>query len=120
MADNDTKKVDFQRSAELLHIVEKCAGHGPKLNALATAAMNELLELNEDLKQKAIEVEKKLADERAVVKAKADAKQAEVTRREEEAARPKPVVESRREEPDVRPPIYPQDSETATVADRRM
>ena len=116
----DTDKVDFGRSAELLHIVEKCAGHGPRLNALATAAMDELLKVNaalQDLATKKAEGERKAkAEADAKAQAKLDAQAAA-----EDKARVAPPTPTRRpEEPDARPPVYPSDSETATIADRRM
>lgn len=128
-------KVDFQRSAELLHIVEKCAGHGPKLNALATAAMNELLDLNDKLKVVAIKAEQEAAKLRAEGEAKERAKvEAEARAQEAAAARqPRiiPTFEGPREmstsaqadtsgDPNVRPQVYPSDSNTATIADRRL
>lgn len=136
MADNNTK-VDFKRSAELLHIVEKCAGHGPKLNAIASAAMAELLELNDQLKEAALKVERKLQADRATAEATAKAQQEADARAEEERISPRlplrPTTStdpartiasqpymSPSEEPDIRPSVYPQDSNTATIADRRV
>ena len=136
MADT-TDKVDFQRSAELLHIVEKCAGHGPKLNAIASAAMAELLELNDKLKAVALETEKKLQAKQAEDKAKVQAKlEADARAQEETLTRPRMTPAPRTEpaptvrgtpadtfgtqDPDVRPTVYPSDSNTATIADRRL
>jgi hypothetical protein len=103
-------KVDFQRSAELLHIIEKCAGHGPKLNAIASTAMNELLELNDKLQALAV----KAQQETAKLKAEADAK----TQAKMDAQNA--LTDRRSGESDAHPSIYPQDSQTATIADRRV
>ena len=131
MTDFDkTDKVDFQRSAELLHIVEKCAGHGPKLNAIASAAMAELLELNDKLKAVALEAEKKLQAKQVEDRAKEQAKlEAEARAQEETLTRPRMTPEPSvrgtpdtfdKPDADARPTVYPNDSATATIADRRL
>jgi hypothetical protein len=128
--------VDFRRSAELLHIVEKCAGHGPRLSAIANAAMTELTDLNENIKVAAQEAEKKAAAQRAEENAKIQAKLDADARAEEEAATRQPriiptfegpkvaprtgFVRPNDEKPDIRPNVYPGDSQTATIADRRV
>ena len=58
-------KYDEGHVAALLHIVEKAAGHTPKLNAIASEAMLELEAINADVQ--------KFRDDRAAAKAKADA-----------------------------------------------
>lgn len=121
MADVDTKKIDFERVHMLLNTVHLCAGVGPKLTSLGNAAMTELTDLNDKIKVAAQEEEKKLAAKRAEEDAKIRAK-LEADEREANAS-PKPVLRPREpsdENPNIRPSIYPGDSETATIADRRM
>jgi hypothetical protein len=120
----DPKSVDFARVHMLLNTVHLCAGVGPKLTSLGNAAMTELTDLNEKIKVAAQEAERKAANERAEAEAKVRAK----IEADEAAANapPKPVLRPRvtakpaDEEADIEPNVYPGDSETATIADRRL
>jgi hypothetical protein len=44
---------DVSEAAELLNIVEKCAGHSGKLGHLSNAAMGRLLEINKQIADQA-------------------------------------------------------------------
>jgi len=116
----DPKSVDFQRVHMLLNIVQLSAGHGPRLSQIGNTAMAELNVLNDKLKIAAQEEEKKAVK----LRAEADAKE----RAKVEAANAPPPPSRRTvvppvtadEEADVQPNVYPGDSETATIADRRL
>ena len=86
--------MDHDKVFKLLGIVKECAGHTGKLAAISNAAMKELFELNDKLKVTAIKANPPTPVE--------------------------PEPETRDEEPNVRPSVYPGDSETATIADRRI
>lgn len=98
---------DHDRVSALLNIVAKCAGHSGKLSSISNAAMAELIEANDQIKQKAL-----------AQKAKVDADEAT------KKAEPTEVVEKEHVEeigPNmVRPSVFPADSQTATIADRRI
>lgn len=110
---NTKMTINIERVYGLLHIVEKCSGHSGKLSSLSNAAMKELLEVNEAVRQEAIAEAQKQAKAQAELDAKAAVKREDDIRREEATPR-------RSEEPNIRPSIYPGDSETATIADRRI
>ena len=136
MADVDTSKIDFERVHMLLNTVHLQSLVGPKLNHLGNAAMTELTDLNEKIKVAAQEAEKKAAAQRAEENAKIQAKLDADARAEEEAATRQPriiptfegpkvaprtgFVRPDDEKPDIRPNVYPGDSQTATIADRRV
>lgn len=129
--------MDINRAGTLLHIVEKCAGHSGKLGSLASAAMDELLAINEQLRLEAVKAaaEQKAKDD-AEAKAKADAAAKQkadeeakdetarraIIARQREGARviPAQTLGLRSEEADAKVPVYPNDSNTATIADRRL
>lgn len=98
---------DATMAAQLLHIVEKCAGHSGKLGALSNAAMTALMKINDDIKAKATE----------------DNAAAEKQRLSHEAVE---VMAATRAEytgdvgGNVRPKVYPSGSQTETIADRRL
>lgn len=131
MADVDTGKIDFERVHMLLNTVHLQSVVGPRLNHIGNAAMTELTELNEKIKVAAQEAEKKLQAKIAEDKAKAlakleadesaSAKAEQVAQRDRDAAS-RPVIRPNTsvEEPDVKSSVYPGDSETATIADRRI
>lgn len=109
MADVNTKEIDFERAAQLLRVVHDCAGIGPKLTNLGNAAMTELTKMNDAIKVAAQEAEK----ERRVTEA-----------RNQPTVRPN--TDPTASEPDedllgrVHPSVHPADSQTATIADRRL
>lgn len=94
---------DMSRAAALLHIVEKCAGHSGKLGSLSNAAMSALLKINDGIKAKAIE--------------DAEAERAEAARNRPKVIEPEPLEPN---DGNTRPTVYPGDSQTATIADRRL
>lgn len=67
--------IDYDRISVLLSVIESSAGHSGKLNAIANAAMGELLDLNEAIRQEAISA-KEVADKEAA-KETADDQEAE-------------------------------------------
>lgn len=85
---------EVQRTWMLLQIVEASAKHGAKLANVTGTAMEELSHVNEGLKKKP-------------------------TATAPMAAKPRVVTEPTGNEP-VRPNVYPNDSQTATIADRRI
>lgn len=87
--DYNTKDIDFGRAAMLLGVVKDCAGVGPQLMALFSAAMHELVDLN-----------KVLADRQS------DAGKAKL-KAEQEAAAKLNLPEPKSGEPTPKPPIYP-------------
>ena len=105
-----TTKLDDVRISNLLAIVREAAAHSAKLTHIGSAAMTELFALNDQLRIEAVEETKK----QAALKAEADAKDA-ARRAPIEPRQPGPD-----ESPDARPSVYPGDSNTATIADRRM
>lgn len=54
----------MEEVAALLEVVEKCAGHSGKLNAIANEAMGRLLEINEECRKQGAERAAKAAAER--------------------------------------------------------
>jgi hypothetical protein len=96
---------DHDRISALLNIVAQCAGHSGKLGALSAAAMHELMDANEAIKQGVLA--KRQQDEAARQAAQA------VPEDEEQA----PAGD---EDPAQRPFVHPSDSQTATIADRRL
>ena len=101
---------DHEHVSHLLNIVAQCAGHSGKLGSISNAAMAELLELNAKIKAQAVEAQKERERQEGLDRAAA---QADV----------EPVVEPEPEVDDdgvLRPTVYPSDSETATIADRRL
>jgi hypothetical protein len=71
----------------LLSVIEKCAGHGPKLGGIVAEAMTRLTEINEECKQHALE----RAEEEAAADAEAMAKMKAEADADEEATKPKAV-----------------------------
>lgn len=64
--DYDTGDIDFERVAMLLSVVKDCAGVGPQLMSISSAAMHELVDMNKDLSERQTEAGKKrIADEQA-------------------------------------------------------
>lgn len=78
--DYNTDDIDFERVAMLLSVVKDCAGVGPQLMSISSAAMHELVDMNKDLSDRQTEAGKKrLADEQAAelsAKAQEDADRA--------------------------------------------
>ncbi len=50
MAEIDTTEIDFDRVNSLLNVVHLATGVGPKLTAIAGAAMTELAKINDAIK----------------------------------------------------------------------
>lgn len=99
--------MDTGKVSELLHIVERCAGHSGKLSFLSGAAMKELLKINEEVKMAAardVEAEKEQV-----------ARAIPSTPEPEEERNIKPTEDTM-----VKPSVFPADSRTATIADRRV
>lgn len=99
---------DHERISALLNIVEKCAGHSGKLGALSNMAMSELLEANEQIRERAIkaktDIEARLAQKKTVVDEHDDY----------------PTDAAEEEDANfVKPPTYPAGSNTATIADNK-
>src|ERR1700735_3004047 len=80
MADIDTTKIDFERAAMLLSLIEKQASVAPRATHLSGAAHAELMKINDAIKVVAIEAEKKARAE--------EAKQAQAKVLDEKAKRP--------------------------------
>lgn len=57
--------MDIEEIAALLAIVDATAGHSGKLNGISNAAMDRLLEINQELRDAAMKRNKKLAEEEA-------------------------------------------------------
>lgn len=110
MSDINTKQIDFERAAQLLRVVHDCAGVGPKLTSLGNAAMTELTKINDAIKVAAAEAEK----ERLVQEG------------HDRVAALDPVADPTKPDPDedllgrIHPASYPQDSQTATIADNNI
>lgn len=107
----------FERAGMLLHIVEKCAGHSGKLGHLSNAAMKELLEINDGIRDDAIKSKEAEAAEAARQQEEADARA-----EEEEAAR---LAEAQRLRDDsaqqlAREQEQHPDKTPPTLADRRI
>lgn len=150
MSDINTKPIDFERAASLLRVVHDCAGVGPKLTNLGNAAMTELTKMNDAIKVAAQEAEKerlaKLEEQRAKMSVIDPATQQAIDRNNQRLQdadavkrqqaiqqtdvlnpalvpdapspnEPDPDPELRNE---VRPAVHPSDSQTATIADRRL
>ena len=94
---------DHEHVSHLLNIVAQCAGHGGKLGSLSNAAMAELSDLNAKIKEASVAKQKQLAKDNAEAK----------------AVPTEELVEEAEDEV-VRPSVYPADSQTATIADRRL
>lgn len=103
--------VNHEHVSELLNIVEKCAGHIGKLQYISNEAMKQLLELNEQIRLDGVK-----AKEAAEAKAAAAALRA----RPRTTPPIKPTVEEDESGDDVKAKVYPGDSETETIADRRI
>lgn len=93
--------MDHDKVSKLLGIVEKCAAHGTKLASISNAALAELLELNDRLKQEAAKANIQAEVKRAFVPATS-------------------INQVPSEDADIKPSVYPGDSATATLADRRV
>lgn len=93
---------DHEHVSHLLNIVAQCAGHSGKLGSLSNAAMAELLKLNAKIKEAGV----------------ARQKQAQVD--EAEAKAEKTVNEQEDPGADLKPSVFPQDSQTATIADNNI
>lgn len=137
MADIKTEEIDFARAAQLLDVVHQCAGVGPKLTSLGNAAMTELTKMNDAIKVAAIEAEKVRVAEEAEKQAQRNATHKVMTDTQRQGLTPtidptgdptKPDPDERllskvRPDPDVpvtHPSVHPADSQTATIADRRL
>jgi hypothetical protein len=133
---------DHEHVSHLLNIVAQCAGHSGKLGAISNEAMAELLDLNAKMHVKGMERRKAVQAEEA----KAQAVEAKRVQDETEAndkaqydagnrgqRRVGPTVieptrvdpiettdEAEAEDEVVKPSVYPADSQTATIADRRL
>jgi hypothetical protein len=116
----DPKSVDFPRVHMLLNIVQLSAGHGPRLSQIGNTAMAELNVLNNKLKIAAQEEEKKAVKLRAEADAKERAKVEAANAPPPPSRRTVATTVTADEEADVEPNVYPGDSETATIADRRL
>ena len=99
--------IDHDRVANLLAIVRECSGHTGKLASISNAAMKELLELNDQLKEEAMKANADEAKRRQQIEA----------RRQQLAAQSQGTIVEGADRP---VPIYPSDSETASIADRRI
>ena len=134
---------DHEHVSVLLNIVDRCADHSGKLGFLADAAMSELLVANEDIKKKVLARRKqdedaenvKRAAERQATHSEA-VREAEVRRKSDIRARSaeergedtvedttvlRPVnSQDEMEENVLRPEVYPQDSNTAVIADDNL
>jgi hypothetical protein len=64
--------IDLTKVSELLAVVEKCAAHGPRLNAIASGAMDTLLKINEDMRQESVEAAKQKAAAQVLAAQKAE------------------------------------------------
>lgn len=109
MSDINTKEIDFERAAQLLRVVHDCAGVGPKLTSLGNAAMTELTKINDAIKVAAVEAEKERLLQEGRDRAALD-----------------PAADPTEPDPDedllgrIHPASYPQDSQTATIADNNI
>jgi hypothetical protein len=65
--------VDFEKAAQLLQIVDKCAGHSGKLSHLSNAAMTGLFQINERIEKDATEERKKESEAEAAKQHKLEA-----------------------------------------------
>lgn len=94
---------DHEHVSHLLNIVAQCAGHSGKLGSLSNAAMAELLELNAKIKEAGV------ARQRQAQADEAEAKSEETVEVQEEPG-----------DADLKPAVFPQDSQTATIADANI
>lgn len=101
MSEQYLDRGDAEMAAQLLHIVEKCAGHSGKLGSLSNAAMSALLKINDNIKVRAMDEAKAKAEEDA-------ANQAAVAEQHEDVD----TTDDR-----LKPSTHPQGSRTATIAD---
>ena len=99
--------IDHQRVEGLLNIVRECANHTGKLSSISNAAMKELSDLNDHLKEEAYIATANEAKRRQQIEA----------RRQQAQEREQGTVVGGVDRP---VPIYPSDSETASIADRRI
>ena len=99
--------IEHQRVEGLLNIVRECANHTGKLSSISNAAMKELSELNDRLKEDATRANADEAKRRQQIEA----------RRQQAQEREQGTVVEGADRP---VPIYPSDSETASIADRRI
>ena len=127
-------KLDDVRVSNLLLIVRESAAHSAKLTHIGSAAMTELFALNEQLRLEAVEETKRQAKLKADADAKDAAKREAEVKADAKASEPRVPIEPRPttnapsrpdfvrpdEMPNVRPNVYPNDSQTATIADRRV
>jgi len=129
---------DHEHVSHLLNIVAQCAGHSGKLGAISNEAMAELLDLNAKMHVKGMERRKAAQAEEAKVQAVEAKRVQDETKAQQEAAdraaqRPRrvgptvieptrvdPIEEAEVDDEVVRPSVYPADSQTATIADRRV
>lgn len=84
--------MDIAKVSELLAVVEKCAAHSGKLSAISNAAMARLLEINEAIRQAAVEETKATRLREAVEAQQAKAVAEDTT--SANVADPKPPRES--------------------------
>ena len=88
-------KLDVERTQALLEIVEKCAGHTGKLGSISSAALGELMEMNEALRISSMKASKPVIAD-------------------------KPKVTPISPVSDETPTTETLSSETATITDRRV
>ena len=113
-------KLDDVRVSNLLLIVRESAAHSAKLTHIGSAAMTELFALNEQLRLEAVEETKRQAKLKADADAKASEPRVPIEPRPTTNAPSRPDFVRPDEMPNVRPNVYPNDSQTATIADRRV
>lgn len=95
--DYNTDDIDFDRVAVLLGVVKDCAGVGPQLMSISSAAMHELVDVNKELSDRQTNAGKqKLADDQAraaelSVKAQEDADKAVEFEANQKALAARPV-----------------------------
>lgn len=116
--DIDTTKIDFERAAMLLNLIEKQATVAPRATHIGSAAHSELMKLNDSIKVAAREAEVERRKVESIPQNQILDAGGNPT--EDDLTDPDPELVDEIE-PDVqRPAVYPKDSQTATIADRRL
>lgn len=108
--DIDTSKIDFDRAAMLLGLIEKQAAVSPKATHLGAAAHSEIMKLNDAIKVASIKAEKERREQEAI-----DAHQVIDPDGDPTASDPNKDVEHK-----ITPEVYPVGSNTATIADANI
>jgi hypothetical protein len=133
---------DHEHVSHLLNIVAQCAGHSGKLGAISNEAMHELLELNDKMHVQGTERRKRAEAKKAEEKIAHDRKVAADNEANQPKSGPKVIAAQPSEEEKIaadndrlreeeieheaeddgtiKPSVFPADSQTATIADRRM